>query len=102
MSPKPYESLDVTAKASAKGNCIILTIREGHSIGPYAYQLTSYRLTPVSPTCSTPHWTKPKTNEKETNHDQQTNPHPRGGTRMTTAALIILTATIIIAYLGSL
>ena len=40
MSPKPYESLDVTAKASAKGNCIILTIREGHSIGPYAYQLT--------------------------------------------------------------
>ena len=34
MSPKPYESLDMTA------------IREGHSIGPYAYQLTSYRLTP--------------------------------------------------------
>ena len=46
MSPKPYESLDVTAKSSTKGNCIILNIREGHSIGPYAYQLTSYRLTP--------------------------------------------------------
>lgn len=46
MSPKPYESLDMTAKSSTKGNCIILNIREGHSIGPYAYQLTSYRLTP--------------------------------------------------------
>lgn len=46
ISPKPYESLDMTAKSSTKGNCIILTIREGHSIGPYAYQLTSYRLTP--------------------------------------------------------
>lgn len=46
MSPKPYESLDVTAKASTNGNCIILNIREGHSTGPYAYQLTSYRLTP--------------------------------------------------------
>lgn len=40
MSPKPYESLDVTAKSSTKGNCIILNIREGHSIGPYAYRLT--------------------------------------------------------------
>ena len=46
MSPKPYESLDATAKASTNGNCIILNIREGHSTGPYAYQLTSYRLTP--------------------------------------------------------
>ena len=102
MSPKPYESLDVTAKSSTKGNCIILNIREGHSIGPYAYQLTSSPATGsrptrpnVSPTCSTPHWTKPKTNEKETSHDQQTNPNPCGGTRMTTAALIILTAAIL-------
>lgn len=88
MSPKPYESLDVTAKART------------HTSSP----ATGSRPTrpTVSPTCSTPHWTKPKTNEKETSHDQQTNPNPCGGTRMTTAALIILTATIIIAYLGSL
>ena len=49
MSPKPYESLDVTAKSSTKGNCIILNIREGHSIGPYAYQLTSYGC--ICPNC---------------------------------------------------
>lgn len=43
---KPYESFDVTAKASTKGNCIILTVRKAHSAGPCAYSLTSYRLTP--------------------------------------------------------
>ena len=90
MSPKPYERQLHHPDHP-----------RSYSIGPYAYSSRPTRPNNSS-SCSTPHWTKPKTNEKETSHDQQTNPNPCGGTRMTTAALIILTATIIIAYLGSL